>query len=205
MTCCLMGPSHYLIQCCWHVVNWTQSNKWNLNPNINIFIERYAFEYSVCKTIPCMYIISVGFTFSGLSHHLNQWWLLNRWTQKHTLVKFNSKYDIRKCTWKSSCKIGCHFAQVLVCWVLFEIQTINRQINVQFVFCVRLLLYFGIEYYAFMTVVMFYVFSFVPASVQQTKRTNRILFVSYFCDFLLWHISLYVFVLKFQLSDLNFD
>ena len=40
-----MAPSHYLNQC-WNIVNWTLGNKlqWNLNRNLNIFIEENAFE-----------------------------------------------------------------------------------------------------------------------------------------------------------------
>ena len=43
-------PSHYLNQC-WNIVNWTLGNKikWNLNRDLNIFIQENAFENGVWK------------------------------------------------------------------------------------------------------------------------------------------------------------
>ena len=43
-------PCHYLNQC-WNIVNWTLSNKLqlNLNRNINIFVDENAYENVVCK------------------------------------------------------------------------------------------------------------------------------------------------------------
>ena len=48
----LPAPSHYLNQC-WDIVNWTLGNKlqWNLNRNLNIFIEENTFEKVVCEIL----------------------------------------------------------------------------------------------------------------------------------------------------------
>ena len=44
------APSHCLNKC-WNIVNWTRGNKlqWNLNRNLNIFIQESAFENVVCE------------------------------------------------------------------------------------------------------------------------------------------------------------
>ena len=44
------APNHYLNQC-WDIVNWTLGNKlqWNLNRNLNVFIQENVFEIVVWK------------------------------------------------------------------------------------------------------------------------------------------------------------
>ena len=46
-----LAPSHYLNQC-WNIVNWTNTNKLqlNFNQNYNIFIQENAFESFIWKT-----------------------------------------------------------------------------------------------------------------------------------------------------------
>ena len=46
----MMVPSHYLNQC-WHIANWTLSNKikWNFNCNMKIFYQKFAFENIFCE------------------------------------------------------------------------------------------------------------------------------------------------------------
>ena len=53
MACRLVGAKPYLKQC-WDIVNWILGNKlqWNLNWNLNIFIEENAFEIVVWKWRP---------------------------------------------------------------------------------------------------------------------------------------------------------
>ena len=62
----LSAPSHYLNQCC-RLINWTLSNKfqWNLNLNSNIFIKENAFENIICEMVT---ILSRGKWVNSLAH-----------------------------------------------------------------------------------------------------------------------------------------
>ena len=119
----LTAPSHYLKQC-WNILNWTLGNKlqWNLNRNLNIFIQENAFENVVWKMATILsrpqcvnfyhfYTSDVFYTdvyyFTFVVPKMYQWQVRNDFNKDvyiYIYILCNFKLDFKKVDQVKGCK-----------------------------------------------------------------------------------------------------